>query len=64
MKEFTNANDDANKFKNRIFNALPCESLVYLIIVFEHAQSTLSCNCMWVDQIVFEKVINLIEVLS
>ena len=25
VREFTDANDDANKFKNRIANALPCE---------------------------------------
>ena len=25
VKEFTDANDDANKFKNRISNALPCK---------------------------------------
>ena len=27
VREFTDANDDANKFKNRIANALPCELL-------------------------------------
>lgn len=25
IREFTDANDDANKFKNRLANALPCE---------------------------------------
>ncbi len=28
VKEFTDANDDANKFKNRISNALPCKLLL------------------------------------
>ena len=31
VKEFTDANDEANKFKNRIFNAIPCESPVYAL---------------------------------
>ena len=25
VKEFTDANDEANKFKNRLANALPCK---------------------------------------
>ena len=30
VREFTDANDDANKFKNRIANALPCEFSVMM----------------------------------
>ena len=30
VREFTDANDDANKFKNRIANALPCEFSVMI----------------------------------
>ena len=31
VREFTDANDDANKFKNRLANALPCELYIAVI---------------------------------
>ena len=47
VKEFTDANDDANKFKNRISNALPCESFVFCMLImlcipsYKHANGQL-----------------------
>ena len=31
IREFTDANDDANKFKNRLANALPCKFLSFIV---------------------------------
>ncbi len=39
IREFTDANDDANKFKNRLANALPCKLFRSPVV---HRHSTLS----------------------